>query len=232
LLGKRRRQSPEYRISGHSRDCLAALRKNVRRGALFARTNPVHPGTGAEVDYLLREGVDVLMVPMVKSADDVSAFNACVGNRACVVVLLEHVEAFRALGEILAVPGTDEIHIGLNDLALSIGGQERFSMLLSPLLEEAAEQIHAAGLPLGIAGIGRFDDASLPISPDLIYAELARLGSTSTLLARSFVRGEDGSGLARDVALARERLRYWSTRPDDDLMRAHMEFGELVHWPS
>lgn len=228
LLGKRERQSAEYRISGHSRDCLPALRQSVSHGALFTRTDPVNPGTEDEVEHLLSQGVDVLMVPMVRTANDVNTFNGSVAGRARVVLLLEHIDAFSALAEILAVPGTDEIHIGINDLALSIGNRERFSLLLSPLLDEAVEQIHAAGLPLGIAGIGRADDASLPVRPDLVYAELARLGATATLLARSFVRTEDGSRLTDDVLLARERLSYWRGRSDDDLIRSHMELAELV----
>ena len=59
----------------------------------FARLNPVHAGTGAEIDAALDAGAQVLMVPMVRSANDAAEFAGRVNGRAVTVVLVEHRDA-------------------------------------------------------------------------------------------------------------------------------------------
>ena len=66
-----------------------------------------------------------------------------------------------------------------------------------------------AGLPLGIGGIGRLGDTSVPVAPDLVYAQHARLGASAALIARSFLA--PGIDLAAEVRRTRERLAYWRT---------------------
>jgi hypothetical protein len=103
------------------------------------------------------------------------------------------------------------VHVGLNDLALSLGVADRFALLADPLLDHVARRVHAAGLPLGLAGIGRVGLRGLPVDGDLVLAALARLGARATILARSFVGGADEAvDLGVEVARARERLAHWA----------------------
>ena len=218
-LGKRRRQQGMgYRISEHRRERLPALRAALHDAQLFARTNPLHHGTAGEVERLLAAGVQVLMLPMFTTAGEVTRFAATVAGRARVVLLLEQAAAVEQLDEILAVDGVDELHVGLNDLALSLGEANRFRLLTDPLLERVADRAHAAGLPLGIGGLGRAGDGSLPVPSDLLYAQHARLGASCALIARSFLTG--GGELAAEVGRARERIAYWRTRERDELEAA------------
>jgi hypothetical protein len=219
LLGKERRQQGlGYRISAHRVDRLPALRATLSHAKLFARTDPLHAGTALQVRRLLDAGVEVLMLPMFTRADEVARFVNLVAGRADVVLLLEQATAIADLDAILSVEGVTEVHVGINDLALSLGEPNRFALLTTPLLEDVALRVHAAGLPLGIGGIGRLDDASLPLPPDLIYAQHARLGAVGALIARTFLA--PGVELAAEVQRTRERLAYWRACGEDELAAA------------
>ncbi|MGH2841911.1 MAG: aldolase/citrate lyase family protein [Solirubrobacteraceae bacterium] len=213
-----RQQGLGYRLSDHRPERLPAIRAALRNAQLFVRTNPLNVGTSREVERLLAAGVQVLMLPMFTTSDEVARFVDIVAGRARVVLLLEQIAAAERLDEILAVEGIDELHVGLNDLALSIGAPNRFALLATPLMEDVAERVHDAGLPLGLGGLGRLGDTSVPVPPDLVYAQHARLGGSAALIARSFLA--PGGDLAAEVRRARERLDHWRACDDAELRAA------------
>lgn len=216
-------------LSDHSESDLERLRPAVRSARLFARVNPWHNGTPAEVERVLQCGVEVLMLPMFEGADEVRAFAEEAAGRAEVVLLLERVEALAELEDILAVPGVGELHLGLNDLALSMGVANRWLSLLDDRIVRLAGRVRAAGWRLGLGGLGRVDDTTLPIPPELVYAEHARLGATAGLLSRSFVKHDGVSAnLAVEVARLRDRLREWRSRDQAELEEAHAELARLA----
>jgi hypothetical protein len=200
-------------LSDHREDALDAIAGRLRSARLFARCDPPHAGTAAQVERLLAAGVEVLMLPMYRTDDDVRRFVDAVGGRAMVVLLLETAEAARTVHTTVAVPGVDEIHVGLNDLALALGLRSRFAVLASPLLDELAATV-VARMPLGVGGVARASDRTLPVPPDLVYARLAQLGASRTLLSRAFVAPD--ADLAAGVAEARERHASWRERRGED----------------
>lgn len=227
-LGKAERQRGLATfISTHRAEDLAAMRRAVTRGELFCRVNPVHERTSAEVDLVLGHGVDVLMLPMFTTADEVSRFVDIVGGRAKVVPLLEHRLAADEVEKIVEIPGIDCLHVGLNDLALSLGAGNRFALMASPLLARIAMAAHRKGLRLCIGGIGRAMDDTLPIPSDLVYSQYAALGATGALVSRSFFgRDPDGVDLDVEVARCRERIAYWQRCGAADLDAAGHRFRE------
>ena len=126
------------------------------------------------------------MLPMVATAAEAGRFVELVRGRARVVLLVETAAALAAVADLAAVPGVDEIHVGLNDLALSLGLASRWQVLAGDRLLDAARAVHAAGRRFGFGGIGGVLDDALPIPADLIYAEYARVGATAALVARAF----------------------------------------------
>lgn len=194
----------------------------LRHAALFARLDPLHAGTAQQVDAVVAAGAEVLMLPMFTTADEVERFVAAVGGRATIVLLLETAEAAAHAAEIAAVEGVDEVHVGLNDLTLSLGFPNRFVTLASEVLADVAGAVRAAGKPLGVGGVACPDQRGLPIPSDLVYASLARLGATRALLARSFLRGA-ASDLRSAVTKVHEGMRDWSARTDDELAVARQE---------
>jgi len=212
-------------ISPHTVEDAARVGAVLEHAALFARTEPLNEGSPLEVEALLARGVEVLMLPMVMTADDAGAFTDLVAGRAVVVLLVEHVDALRRIEELVAVEGVDEVHVGLNDLALSLGVANRWQALAGDLAREAGAVVRAAGKRFGLGAIGRAGDRTLTIPSDLVYAEYARTGATSALVSRSFFAGAGDLDLRREIERARDELDAWRTRPEADLAAAHAELG-------
>ncbi len=215
-------------ISPHTIEDLRAISGTIEHATLFARVNPLHPDSPAEIDTVIAAGTRTLMLPMVANTNEAARFVALVDGRAAVILLVECKEAAAGIDELVSVPGVSEVHIGLNDLALSLGLASRWHLLASDIVETIAASVLEAGLRVGVGGIGRAGDISLPIPSDLVYAEYARTGATSALLARSFyAHGLDD--IAAEVIRARTRLEYWRTCPSDILAAAHAELGQRAH---
>jgi hypothetical protein len=218
-LNKHTRQghAPGARISDHELADLAGLARVVRRAALFARLNPLHDGSRGEVEQALSHGVTALMLPYFSTAAEVETFVRLVAGRAEVVLLLETAASVVRLHEILGVPGVGEVIVGLNDLHRSTGVANHFELVASDLMTLIARQVRSHGIRFGFGGLARVDDVSLPVSPDLVFAQHARLGSTSAWLSRSFFRGDD-LDVSREVARLRQRLSHWGTRTRRELL--------------
>jgi hypothetical protein len=222
-LGKAKRQAGLGTwISPHTVRDLDRLRPAVARGRLFARTNPLHDGTAAEVESALAAGAEVLMLPMFRTAGDVARFVELVAGRATVVGLLETSEAVADVEAVVRVAGLDELHVGINDLALALGLRNRFRVLLSPAAELVAKAAADVGMRLGVGGIGRVSDTRLAIPPDLIYAQYPRLEASAALISRSFL-DDDGCDLGAEIRRARDRLAWWGRRSRAELGRAARE---------
>ena len=226
-LGKAERQAGLGTwVSPHTIEDLEPLRPALARAQLFVRSNPLHDGTAAEVERVLAAGASVLMLPMFRSAGELARYVEIVRGRARVVGLVETAEAVADIAAVASLPGLDELHVGINDLALALGLSHRFAVLLDPALERVARSVADAGLAFGVGGIGRATDTGLPISPDLIYAQYARLGATAALISRSFLATE--CDVAAEVRRARERLAWWAQRPRSEIDAASRELGDAL----
>jgi citrate lyase beta subunit len=224
-LGKRDRQRGRGTwISSHTEHDLRAVGAALARAQLFARVNPLNEHTAREVASVLAGGAQVLMLPMVASATEAARFVELVAGRALVVLLVERVEALDGLSALVAVEGVAEVHIGLNDLALSMGLSNRWLALADDRLAEAGACVRTAGLRFGLGGIGRVDDDSLPVPSDLVYAEYARTGARAALLSRSFFHPA-GMDLAAEVERSRRRLARWCATAPEHIAAAHAELG-------
>ena len=100
------------------------------------------------------------------------------------MLLLETREAMDSLDEILSLGLIDEVHIGLNDLHLSLGKKFMFELLADGTVERLCEKIASYGLPYGFGGIARIGYGMLP--SEHVIAEHYRLGSGAAILSRSF----------------------------------------------
>jgi hypothetical protein len=225
-LGKAERQAGEdTRLSEHRIEDLGLVGAAIRRAALFARLNPIHDGTRAEVETALAHGAKVLMLPYFRTVREVETFAAAVGGRAHVIILVETAPALTRIRDILAVPGIGEVMAGLNDLRFALGVRNHFEVLASPLIDALAAATRRAGLAFSIGGVSRPDDA-LPVPPDLVLAQYPRLHATGAWLSRSFVRSlPEDMDFAAALAPIRRRLTEWSRAPVEELERARDELA-------
>jgi hypothetical protein len=226
-LGKTQRQAGlDTRLSDHRVEELEGIGKSVKQAKLFARLNSLHPGSGGEVETALAYGAQVLMLPYFHSAAEVETFTGYVRGRASVVLLLETAPALVRIREILAVPGIDEVMIGLNDLRIELGVPSHFEVLASPLLDLVAREVQNAKLAFSVGGVGRTDDTSLPVPPDLVLAQFPRLNATGAWISRSFVRNmPPGWDMAGAVVAVRRRLDEWARAAPEALERARDELA-------
>lgn len=184
---------------------MPAIGAVLRRAQLFARCDPAVPG---QLERLAARGVAFVMLPMFRDPAQVAdAIQRC-GPGVRVVPLVETAAAVERIEEVVAVPGVEEVHVGLNDLSLELGLANRFAVLVHPAVERVAAAARAAGVRLGLGGIGRAGQEDLPVPASLIYARHAALGAGAALLSRSFLEG--GATLAEEIARARRELATWS----------------------
>lgn len=215
-IGKAERQHGRNTVkSNNSIEDIPAIRKVVTTSELLVRTNPIHAYSQAEIDKAIKYGADVLMLPMAMDQHDVEQYVKMVGGRAKVCIMIETAAAMARLDKILAVPGVDELFIGLNDLHITMGLTFMFELLSGGLVEYIANKCNAAGMPFGFGGIARIGEGDLP--SDNILGEHVRLGSTSVILSRTFkgVVGVDANAhpidLKEEVDKVRNRMNEISS---------------------
>ena len=210
-IGKESRQHGRNTVKSMNKvDDIPAVRAVLDRSELLVRTNPIHANSQYEIDKAIEYGADVLMLPMAMDQHDAEQYVEMVAGRAKVCIMIETAAAMARLDKIMAVPGVDELFIGLNDLHISMGLTFMFELLSDGLVEYIANKCNKAGMPFGFGGIARIGEGDLP--SDNILGEHVRLGSTSVILSRTFkgVVGVDKNArpidLGEEVQKVRTRL--------------------------
>lgn len=184
-LGKEERQHNMNTVkSKHSIEDIKRIKPLLTKSDMLVRINPWNDNSEKEINDVIAAGADMIMLPMWKSATEVSNFLKVVDSRCKTTLLLETKEAAECLDEVLANGGMDEIHIGLNDLHLSYGMTFMFELLADGTVERLTKKIKAKGLPYGFGGIARLGEGDL--LAEKVIMEHYRLGSTRAILSRSF----------------------------------------------
>jgi 2-keto-3-deoxy-L-rhamnonate aldolase RhmA len=207
IAGKAERQAGRKTIiSGHTVADVERVRAAVPNGELLVRVDPPHAGTRAQVDDVARAGANVVMLPFFSTVTEVEAFVDAVGGRARTCLLLETAAAAVRVDRIAAIKGVDEIHIGLNDLHLSMGLRFMHELLAGGILDHLTSRIRAVapGVRYGFGG-GALVDAPHPVPPRDVLREHVRLGSRMIILSRTFTGdAESEDELAKRVDLPAE----------------------------
>ena len=190
-IGKEERQAGMNTVkSHHTIQDIANLRPVVTTSTLMARVNPIHEATKEycdskeEIEETIEAGAEVIMLPMFKTVKEVDRFVDYVAGRAKVQLLVETKEANEIIEDILAVPGIDEVHIGLNDLHLAYDKKFMFELLCDGTVDRLTKIFREKGLKFGFGGIARVGYGMLPA--EYIIAEHYKYGSTAAILSRNF----------------------------------------------
>ncbi|HVZ99249.1 MAG TPA: hypothetical protein VG841_02910 [Caulobacterales bacterium] len=228
-LGKAKRQEglPTW-ISPHRFEDLARIRPGLKHATLFVRANPLHDGSRDEIEALADARVGVVMLPNFQSSTEVGAFLDLARGRFKVAPLVERLAAIETIARLPAL-GIEEIHVGLNDLSIDLGLNNRLGALVSPAMDRIAAAATHAGLKLGVGGLGRALDTDLPVASDLVYAQQIRLGATGALIARSFFSANmDAASFAREIGAMRARLAFWADADAEALEHARAELARVT----
>ena len=232
-IGKAERQHGRNTVKSDNKlDGIPALRNVLNKSDLLVRTNPIHAYTKMEVDKAIEYGADILMLPMVIDQHDVEQYVSYVNGRTKVCVMIETAAAMARLDKIMAVPGVDEIFIGLNDLHISMGLTFMFELLSDGIVEYIANKCQKNGMPFGFGGIARIGEGDLP--SDSILGEHVRLGSQSVILSRTFkgVEGVDDNArpinLKVEVNKVRTRLNEIDSWNEEQHSENRVKIAEAV----
>lgn len=190
-IGKEERQKGLDTVkSHHTLEDVKRLKPIMNDSKLLVRINPLHEATKYynnskdEIDEVINAGADIVMLPMFKTRNEVEKFVEYVNGRSTVQLLLETKEALINLDDILKVEGIDEIHIGLNDLHLSLKKEFMFELLCDNTVANICKKVSSCGIKYGFGGIARVGYGMLPA--EYIIAEHYHLGSTAAILSRGF----------------------------------------------
>lgn len=217
-IGKLERQGHLDTVkSFHTMEDISKIRKVVNSSKLLVRVNPIHENSEKEIEEVISRGADIIMLPMFKTAEEVELFIKYIDDKVKTCLLLETSQALVRIDEILNVKGIDEIHIGLNDLHLSMGLDFMFELLSGGIVEYACQKIKSKGISYGFGGIARIGQGTLPA--DMILAEHYRLGSEMAILSRTFhERAETIVELKQKFSLKKE------------IEKIRLLESELEHW--
>lgn len=200
-IGKSARQAGMNTVqSHHTISDIIAMRKALPDATILVRCNPTHDATSTyvdhekEIDDIIAAGADIIMLPYFKTTEEVARFLCAVGGRVRTMLLFETPEALDRVDEILALPGIDEVFVGLNDLSLGYGKKFMFTMLADGKVEYLCKKFRENGYPYGFGGIAGIG-LNVLLPAEKIIMEHYRLGSQSVILARSFCNTEHRNDL-------------------------------------
>jgi len=167
INGKVKRQGHlDTVISHHVPSAINIVAKAVKGTSadVMVRLNPVFDGSRHEVEDAIERGATRLMLPMFRSATEVSKFLSLVQGRVPVTLLLETATAYARLRQILALKGDYDIHVGLNDLHLEMGLDFMFELLSGGVVEHIAQLCHEMKRPFGIGGVARLSSDTFSLN--------------------------------------------------------------------
>ena len=220
VIGKDERQSDRiYRISRHTLDDLEVVYEHVQPARRFVRCNPMNTGSASEIEAVLSRGAVAIMLPYFKTFEEVETFVNMIAGRAEAILLVETRGAAESLEKILSCLKIARIHVGLNDLAIDTASKNRFSLLCSDWMGHICEIPKRFEIPFGLGGIARVVDGGVPMPPDLIYAQYARLGARCAVISRSFTNDISPDQLGFELAKSKVRIDYWFSQSKEVLQK-------------
>ena len=191
FIGKDVRQSGLDTVQNHHTvDDVRSIKAAVKKAKVLVRVNPIHDtmpdyvSSEDEINGVIEAGADIIMLPFFKTVIEVERFVKAVNGRAKCCLLLETPEAVAILEDIIAVPGIDMIHLGLNDMHLALGMKFMFELLANGAVDKWTNFIKKKNIPFGLGGIAALDGGAVP--GRMILKEHYRLGSQQVIVSRSF----------------------------------------------
>jgi hypothetical protein len=223
-LGKEERQKgADTEITRHTVDDLLRVRQ-CTRARVLCRLNPPHPNTPKEIEAAIQAGADEIMIPMVRSPNEVIWVLRLARERCGVGILVETVEAVRCADQLGRLP-LSRVYVGLNDLAI----ERRASNIFTALVDGTLERVRACfpDTPFGFGGL-TLPDKGYPIPCRLLMGEMVRLGCRFSFLRRSFYRDIKGRDLKVEVPRILSALRAATMRSPEEVERDRRELYTLI----
>jgi hypothetical protein len=179
-----RQRNYDTQINNDSIDDLLRVRETFT-GNVICRVNGYRDDVDwfGEVDLAIGHGADEILLPMVRTPEEVEAALQHVSGRCGVSIMLETEEAVSNARTLSSLP-LCRTYIGLNDLAIDRGSCNIFEAVVDGTLDEIRGYF---SVPFGFAGL-TLPELGSPILCSLLMGEMARLKCSMAVLRRSFLR--------------------------------------------
>jgi hypothetical protein len=237
VLGKAERQGHlNTHKAAHSLEEIASVAAVLKHAELMVRLNPLHVSTRHEVEAAIEHGAQRLMLPMFTSRVEVGQFLDMVNSRVPVTFLAETAASLVRLPDWLDLltPGRDEVHIGLNDLSLSMNLDFLFEPMAARLLDPFAAVLNQAGVTWGVGGVARIGQGELPA--ETVIGEHIRLGSQWIILSRAFHSGVATSAelletldFPSEINKLRQAESHWRSADEASLLANQWELAKCAY---
>ena len=193
------------------------------KARVVCRVNQHGPWTEAEVEDAVASGADEILVPMVRSPEQVSDVIAFAAGRCGVGILVETVDAVRCAKELGRLP-ISRVYVGLNDLSIARGSRSIFEALTDGLVDGIRPFFP---MPFGLAGL-TLPEFGRPIPCRLLIGEMARLSCGFSFLRRSWRRDTAGHEPSPGIARIRSAIESAGRRSAAEVARDRAELVEAV----
>ena len=205
-----------------NRDTLEDLQRvrEATDGRVLCRINSFGPHTEREVELAIGAGADDLLLPMVRSVDEVADVLDLVQGRSGLGVLVETVDALGISAELGRLP-LSRVFVGLHDLRI----ERQTASIFTALADGTVDGIRGDfPMPFGFGGL-TVPEGGDPVPCRLLLSELARLRCGWTFLRRSYRRDTAGRDPAVEVPRIQAAVKAaWCRAPS----QVERERGELL----
>ncbi len=181
---KEKRQAfADTQINDDTVEDLRIVRKSTD-ALVICRVDHCGLGTAKGVEEAIEAGADEILIPMVRTVEEVVRIIDQVRGRCGVGILIETRAAVKLAEELGRLP-LSRVYVGLNDLAIERGTPNIFTALVDGTVEEVRKAFHVR---FGFGGL-TLPDRGYPIPCRLLIGELARLKCDFSFFAPLFLPG-------------------------------------------
>lgn len=218
----RRQNGYDTEINRHTVADLECVR-HTTDCTILCRINNDPDRLACETEAAIAGGADELLLPMVRSVEEVERLLDRVRDRCRVGMLIETPEAVAICTDFRRLP-LARVYVGLNDLSIGMRYRHLFEALQDGTLDAVRRQVSA---PFGWGGLTR-PDRGRPVPCHLLIAEMARLGCQFSFLRRSFHADVPEADLQQAVRDIRDRLRTAAAREPAQIERERQELYTVL----
>lgn len=183
--------------------------------SVICRINGFGSWTADEVEAAIRNGADILMLPMVENADQVKDYLKIISGRAKAGILIETQEALENLKDIASL-NIDFVYAGLNDLMLSRNTESLFESIIDGTIDKIRNAF--MNCYFGFGGVTLIGQG-FPLPFNLLFSEMARLNCDFGFLRRSFKKDIKGKDWTNEIPKIRQYFIQLKNRSPEEITK-------------
>lgn len=184
-IGKKERQPSSFRISSHTIQDLSLIKNYIKPSQLFCRINPINKLSQSEIEAVISVGVKHIMLPMFNSIEEVNLCENFINRRANLIPLIETEKSCKIVKEISKTKTIKEVHVGLNDLHLSLKLENFYDVFDCDIFRRLMSDLSSYDLRFGLGGIAKYHDEALALPSRENYKKYHETGASGAIISRS-----------------------------------------------